>query len=174
MSKNFVVRFAGEGGQGVVGGSEILAAAAAAVGYHVLTFSTFPSQIKGGPAWGQARIATEEILSSGDDLDILVALNQYAYDHNVEELSANGVVVYNSEEFEVPAGGRAIGLPADRMARESGNPRAANMVVIGAVAQLAGFPLTYLETFVTQRFTRGRPGDAAIIEGNIAALHMGA
>ncbi len=174
MSKNLVVRFAGEGGQGVVGGSEILAAAAAAVGYHVLTFSTFPSQIKGGPAWGQARISTDEILSSGDDLDVLVALNRYAYDHNVEELSEQGVVVYNSEEFEVEEGGRAIGLPADQMARDSGNPRAANMVVIGAVAQLAGFPLKYLETFVTKRFTRGRPGDDKIIEGNIAALHMGA
>ena len=174
MSKNLVVRFAGEGGQGVVGGSEILAAAAASVGYHVLTFSTFPSQIMGGPAWGQARISTEDILSSGDELDVLVALNRYAYDHNLEELSEQGVVVYNSEEFEVDEGGRAIGLPADQMARDSGNPRAANMVVIGAVAQLAGFPLEYLETFVTKRFTRGRPGDDKIIEGNIAALHMGA
>jgi 2-oxoglutarate ferredoxin oxidoreductase subunit alpha len=174
MSKNLVVRFAGEGGQGVVGGSEILAAAAAAVGYHVLTFSTFPSQIKGGPAWGQARISTDEILSSGDELDVLVALNQYAYDHNREELSPNGVVVYNSEEFEIEAGGRALGLPADQMARDSGNPRAANMVVIGAVAQLAEFPLEHLETFITARFTRGRPGDEQIIEGNIAALHMGA
>jgi len=86
MSKNFVVRFAGEGGQGVVGGSEILAAAAAQVGYHVLTFATYPSQIKGGPAWGQARISTGPILSSGDYVDILVALNRYAYDHNIEEL----------------------------------------------------------------------------------------
>ena len=72
---------------------------------------------------------------------MLVALNRYAYDHNVEELSEQGVVVYNSEEFEVDEGGRSIGLPADQMARDSGNPRAANMVVIGAVAQLAGFPL---------------------------------
>ncbi len=174
MSKNLVVRFAGEGGQGVVGGSEILAAAAAAVGYHVLTFSTYPSQIKGGPAWGQARISTDDILSSGDELDVLVALNRYAYDHNREELSEQGVVVYNSEEFEVDEGGRSIGLPADQMARDSGNPRAANMVVIGAVAHLADFPLQYLETFVTKRFTRGRPGDDKIIEGNIAALHMGA
>ena len=158
MSKNLVVRFA----------------AAASVGYHVLTFSTFPSQIMGGPAWGQARISTEDILSSGDELDVLVALNRYAYDHNLEELSEQGVVVYNSEEFEVDEGGRAIGLPADQMARDSGNPRAANMVVIGAVAQLAGLPLVYLETFVTKRFTRGRPGDDKIIEGNIAALHMGA
>ena len=163
MSNNLVVRFAGEGGQGVVGGSEILAAAAAAVGYHILTFSTFPSQIKGGPAWGQARISTNEILSSGDELDVLVALNQYAYDHNVEELSSNGFVVYNSEEFELDDP-RAIGLPADQMARDAGNPRAANMIVIGAVAQLADFPLSYLEEFVTKRFSRGRPGDEQIID----------
>jgi len=172
MSNNLVVRFAGEGGQGVVGGSEILAAAAAAVGYHILTFSTFPSQIKGGPAWGQARISTNEILSSGDELDVLVALNQYAYDHNIEELSSNGFVVYNSEEFKLDDP-RAIGLPADQMARDAGNPRAANMIVIGAVAQLADFPLSYLEEFVTKRFSRGRPGDEQIIEGNIKALHMG-
>ena len=63
MSKNLVVRFAGEGGQGVVGGAELMASAAASGGYHVLTFSTFPSQIKGGPAWGQARISSEPILT---------------------------------------------------------------------------------------------------------------
>ena len=72
MSKNLVVRFAGEGGQGVVGGSELMASAAAESGYHVLTFATYPSQIKGGPAWGQARISSEPILTPGDALDVLV------------------------------------------------------------------------------------------------------
>ena len=174
MSKNLIVRFAGEGGQGVVGGSEIMAAAAAEVGYHVLTFATYPSQIKGGPAWGQARISTEPVLSSGDYLDVLVALNRYAYDHNIEELREGGIVIYNSEDFELTDGARTIGIPADQLARESGNPRAANMIVIGAVAHLAGMPLTYLEGFITKRFTRGRAGDEQIIEGNIKALHMGA
>jgi 2-oxoglutarate ferredoxin oxidoreductase subunit alpha len=174
MSKNLVVRFAGEGGQGVVGGSEIMAAAAAQVGYHVLTFATYPSQIKGGPAWGQARISTEPVLSSGDYLDVLVALNRYAYDHNVEELREGGVVIYNSEDFELEDGSRTVGIPADRLARESGNPRAANMIVIGAVAHLAGFPLKYLEVFVRARWDRGRPGDEKIVDGNIKALHLGA
>ena len=174
MSQNLIVRFAGEGGQGVVGGSEIMAAAAAEVGYHVLTFATYPSQIKGGPAWGQARISTEPVLSSGDYLDVLVALNRYAYDHNIEELREGGIVIYNSEDFELTDGARTIGIPADQLARDSGNPRAANMIVIGAVAHLAGMPLKYLERFVTQRFSRGRAGDEKIIEGNIKALHLGA
>lgn len=174
MSKNLVVRFAGEGGQGVVGGAELMASAAAQGGYHVLTFSTFPSQIKGGPAWGQARISSEPILTPGDYLDVLVAQNRYAYDHNVEDLREGGIVVFNSEEFEVEDGGRALGLPADKMAREAGNPLASTIILIGAVAKMSGVDLTAIEDFITKRWTRGRPGDQAIVDGNIAALRMGA
>lgn len=121
-SKNLVVRFAGEGGQGVVGGADLMASAAATGGYHVLTFSTFPSQIKGGPAWGQARVSSEPILTPGDWLDVLVAQNQYAYDTNLPDLREGGIVVYNSEEFEVAGNSRAYGIAADKMAREAGNP----------------------------------------------------
>ncbi len=174
MSKNLVVRFAGEGGQGVVGGAELMASAAAQGGYHVLTFSTFPSQIKGGPAWGQARISSEPILTPGDYLDVLVAQNRYAYDHNVEDLREGGIVVFNSEEFEVEDAGRALGLPADKMAREAGNPLASTIILIGAVAKMAGVDLGAIEDFITKRWTRGRAGDQAIVEGNIAALRMGA
>ena len=72
---DFVVRFAGEGGQGVVTSAEGFAQAAAQVGYHVQTFATFPSQIMGGPTWTQTRVATSTVLSSGDDLDVLVAFS---------------------------------------------------------------------------------------------------
>ena len=39
---DFVVRFAGEGGQGVVTSAEGLAQASTQVGYHALTYATFP------------------------------------------------------------------------------------------------------------------------------------
>ena len=174
MSKNLVVRFAGEGGQGVVGGAELMASAAAQGGYHVLTFSTFPSQIKGGPAWGQARISSEPTLTPGDYLDVLVAQNRYAYDHNIEDLREGGIVVFNSEEFEIEDAGRTLGLPADKMAREAGNPLASTIILIGAVAKMAGVDLSAIEDFITKRWTRGRAGDQAIVDGNIAALRMGA
>ena len=64
--RDFVVRFAGEGGQGMVTASEALAAAAAQVGYHVMTFVTFPSQIMGGPTWSQCRISVTPALINGD------------------------------------------------------------------------------------------------------------
>jgi 2-oxoglutarate ferredoxin oxidoreductase subunit alpha len=174
-SRDFVVRFAGEGGQGVVTSADALARAAAQVGYHVYTFATFPSQILGGPTWTQVRISTEPVQSQGDSLDILVAFNRYAYDHHISELRESGVVVYNSEDFDLGTNiGRSFGIAVDQIAKSVNNPRAANMVVIGAVAQLVDMPLAYLEGFVKKRFTRGRDEDAQIIESNIKALSAGA
>ena len=63
QQNEIVVRFAGEGGQGVVTAAEMLGRAATAVGYHALTFATFPSQILGGPTWTQARVSPNEVLS---------------------------------------------------------------------------------------------------------------
>ena len=98
--KDFVVRFAGEGGQGVVTSAEGLAQAMAQSGYYVQTFSTFPSQIRGGPTWTQTRISTSEVLSSGDELDVLVAFNEYPYNTHKSEVGADGVIVFNNGEFE--------------------------------------------------------------------------
>ena len=170
---DFVVRFAGEGGQGVVTSAEGFAQANAQVGYHVQTFSTFPSQIRGGPTWTQTRISTEPVLSSGDELDVLVAFNEYAYETHRGEVAETGVIIYNSEEFELEPDGKSFGMQFDELARSTGNARAANMVVMGALAYLVGISQQILEDFVTKRFTRGRPNDQQIIESNHVALGLG-
>ena len=121
--------------------ADALASAAVHAGYYVQTFSTFPSQIMGGPASSQVRISNKPVLSSGDNIDILVALNQYAYDNHSSDLGADGVTIYNAEEFDLPEGGKYFGIKADELAKSTGNARAANMVTIGAVANLMGFPL---------------------------------
>ena len=48
------------------------------------------------------------------------------------------------------------------------------IILIGAVAKMSGVDLTAIEDFITKRWTRGRAGDQAIVDGNIAALRMGA
>ena len=171
---DFVVRFAGEGGQGVVTSAEGLAQAATQVGYHALTYATFPSQILGGPTWTQARISTGPILSAGDDVDVLVAFNREAYDTHLPDVRDGGVVIYNSEEFQLDAADtQAFGLPVDELARSTGNNRAANMVVIGTLAHLVNMPQQYLDEFVEKRFNRGRANDAEIIRSNIQAMGLG-
>ena len=171
--RDFVVRFAGEGGQGVVTAAEALAQAAAQVGYHVMTFSTFPSQILGGPTWTQARISTTPVMSNGDELDVLIAFNLYAYEHHRSELRKGGIILYDSTEFQLEDGPEALGIPFDQLGRSTGNLRAGNMVVLGALAHLVSWPEEYLSEFVTKRFTRGRAGDDEIIKTNIQALGLG-
>ena len=124
MSTDLIVRFAGEGGQGQVTAAEGLAQAAGRVGYHVQTYSTYPSQIKGGPTWAQTRISTNPIQHDGDALDILVVLNREAYESHVSELRDGGVLVYNAEDFELESNGSAVGIAVDELARSTGNPRA--------------------------------------------------
>ena len=171
---DFVIRFAGEGGQGMVTSAEALAQGAAQGGYHVLTYTTFPSQIMGGPTFAQVRIATEPIMSNGDALDVLVCFNKEAYELHSDQVREDGVVIYNSEDFEPDGGARNIGLAFSELAKSTGNARAENMIVIGAFAHLVNMPMSYLEDFVTKRFTRGRPGDDEIIRSNIQALNLGA
>ena len=166
--RDLVVRFAGEGGQGVVTAAEMLARAAAAVGYHVQTFSTFPSQIMGGPTWTQTRISIHPVLSAGDDLDVLVALNLEAYLTHRDEVRDGGVVLHDSS-FEAHYDSGDIGVPFDELARQAGEARSANMVIIGALAHLVNMPLDYFEEFVRQRF-KGRD---AVIDSNVAALSLG-
>jgi 2-oxoglutarate ferredoxin oxidoreductase subunit alpha len=176
--RDFVVRFAGEGGQGVVTSAEGLAQAATQVGYHALTYATFPSQIMGGPTWTQARISDAPILSAGDDVDVLVAFNREAYETHAADVRQGGVILYNSndKEFEGFATGsesQTFGLPIDELARSTGNTRAANMVVIGALAHLVNMPQEYLNQFVEKRFRRGRENDEEIIQSNIKAMTLG-
>ena len=171
--KDLVGRFAGEGGQGVVTSAEGLAQAATQVGYHALTYATFPSQILGGPTWTQARISDEPVLSAGDYVDVLVAFNKEAYDTHSEEVKPQGVIIYNSDDFQLDGDERSFGLPIEELARSTGNTRAANMVVIGALAHLVDMPQNYLDEFVEKRFRRGRDGDDEIIRSNIQAMVLG-
>ena len=171
--RDFVVRFAGEGGQGVVTSAEGLAQSATQVGYHALTFATFPSQILGGPTWTQARISVDPVLAPGDDVNVLVAFNRDAYDTHHQDLREDGVVIFNSSEFQLEDDGRSFGLPFEELAKSTGNNRAANMVIMGALAHLINMPQEHLVSFVEQRFSRGRSEDAEIIRSNIEALNLG-
>ena len=170
---DFVVRFAGEGGQGMVTSSEGLAQAASNEGYHVQTFVTFPSQIMGGPTMAQTRLSTTHILSAGDDLDVLVCFNEEAYQNHRAEVRDGGVIIYNSGDFEPDDVANSFGMPFSDLAKSTGNARAENMIVLGALAHLVSMPQEILENFVRERFTRGRANDEQIISSNIEALSLG-
>jgi 2-oxoglutarate ferredoxin oxidoreductase subunit alpha len=166
-----VVRFAGEGGQGVVTAAEMLARAATGVGFHALTFATFPSQILGGPTWTQARVARQPVLSPGDAVDILVAFNNEAYQEHRPEVRNGGVILLDPSVTPdlADTDHRCITVPFDELAKLTGESRAANMVVMGGLSKLINMPVQYFKDFVSERFA-GREG---VVEANHKALDLG-
>jgi 2-oxoglutarate ferredoxin oxidoreductase subunit alpha len=174
LKKNdFVVRFAGEGGQGFLSAAQGFASANTTAGYHSQTFATFPSQIMGGPTWMQARIATYPIHTRGDELDVLVVFNEEAFQNHKGELHENGVVLYDSEKLEVSENIRKLGLPFEKIGKSTGNARAANMVMLGALATLVNLPIDIFEGFVRRRWGDASRYGEAIVLANIKALQLG-
>ena len=166
-----VVRFAGEGGQGVVTAAEMMARAAAGVGFHALTFATFPSQIIGGPTWTQARVSRYPVLSPGDTVDILVAFNANAYEEHRGDVREGGVILIDPSitPDASDTAHRCIVVPFDELAKQTGEARAANMVVMGGLSRLVNMPVEYFKDFVSARFA-GREG---VVEANHMALDLG-
>ena len=167
--KDLIVRFAGDGGQGVVTSAEILAKSAAQAGFHVLTFATFPSQIMGGPTWTQTRISSSEVHCSGDSIDILVALNEEAFDSHKSEINSSGIILHDSG-IKNNTKINSLGIPLLELARQVGEPRAANMVLMGVISAISGLSIKIFENFVAERFKAKGP---SVITPNLEALKLG-
>jgi 2-oxoglutarate ferredoxin oxidoreductase subunit alpha len=169
---DMVIRIGGESGEGIVTIGEIFVRIAAFSGLEVYTFRTFPAEILGGHVIFQARIADKPVLSQGDDIDVLISLNQEGYDRHVAELRPGGVVLYDSPGVK-PAGDGGnhllYAIPVDELARSIDFTRGRNLVMIGAMVDLFGLPLDRAEQMVRRRL--GRYQD--LLPQNLRSLNLG-
>ena len=75
-----VIRIAGNSQDGIQAIGGFLARLAGRSEQEVMTFMTIPSTISGGSSIFQVRIGSGEVLSSGDEPDVLLAFYQHSYD----------------------------------------------------------------------------------------------
>jgi len=156
---DLIIRIAGEGGEGVISAGDFLMQAATRLGLEVVTFKTFPAEIKGGYALSQVRISDEPILSQGDSFNILVAFNGEAYGVNKNALTPGTVLVYDYPggdfEPEEHPGVFMYPVPMSRIAKdELVSYISKNMVALGAVAELFGISMESLKTSIRDKFIR--------------------
>lgn len=169
---DITVQLAGESGEGVISGGDILTAGAARAGYWGLTFRTYPAEIKGGPCMFQLRVGPERVTSIGNRTDLLVCFNQEGFDLQHDTVGPEGIVVYDAESCKVTEefGGRSFEAPLARLAQEAGgNRRGKNMVVVGIVCGLLDADTDPLEELILQRYAH--KGDVG--EANIKSLRAG-
>jgi 2-oxoglutarate ferredoxin oxidoreductase subunit alpha len=100
-----VVRFAGDSGDGVQLAGHQFATATAAEGADLMTLPEFPAEIRAptGTTFGvsayQVQFGPGEILTPGDEADVLVAFNPAAFVTNIPFLKRGGTVVYDDGAF---------------------------------------------------------------------------
>jgi 2-oxoglutarate/2-oxoacid ferredoxin oxidoreductase subunit alpha len=149
-----VIRIGGESGEGIVTIGEVFVRIAAFSGLEVYTFRTFPSEIRGGNVFFQARVADKAVLSHGDRINVLVALNQQSYDENIAELDSTGVLIYDPDRVD-PIHSYGIHsrypVPCAQLAQDIDFARGANLVVIGALVKLMGLELEKARDIVERR-----------------------
>jgi len=100
-----VIRFAGDSGDGMqITGSEFTAETALA-GNDLSTFPDFPAEIRApqGTTFGvsafQIHFSSGEVMTAGDELDALVAMNPAALKTNLADLKKGGVLVCDVASF---------------------------------------------------------------------------
>lgn len=169
---DFVVRLAGESGEGVLSLGEMLTTALARLGYEVYTFRTYPAEIKGGTVLYQVRVADHVLLSYGSHVDVFVALNEEGYRDNIASLRAGGTLIYDSDNVpthDLP-NHCVIPVPIGTIARETGSLLTKNMVALGAILRYLGAPVEAGEKIAEQTFKRK---GQEVVQRNYQALHAG-
>src|SRR5580704_13391687 len=95
-----IIRIAGNSQDGIQAIGGFLARLAGRSEQEVMTFMTIPSTISGGPSIFQVRIGSGEVLSAGDDADVLVAFYQHSYEDHFASLRKGGIVLYDSDHVQ--------------------------------------------------------------------------
>ena len=174
---DLTIRIGGEGGEGIISAGDMIAQAAVRSGLRVLTFKTFPAEIRGGYAMYQTRFSTDEILSEGSDVEVLCVFNKEALDKNIKTIQPGSVLVYDypggdiEEEVKID-GVICYNVPMSKIAKKDLEMyRAKNMVALGALSELFDISFESLQGTIKSKF--GKKGEK-VVSINMKAIQTGA
>lgn len=143
MVDRFEIRLSGAGGQGLVLAGIILAEAAGIYeGRYVVQTVSYGPAARGGTSRADVVISDKEIdYPKAIALDVLLAMNQMAYDESAAELKPSGIIVVDSHLVTEVTNTSVVKIPFTKMAREKcGREQMANIIALGALSRL--IPLT--------------------------------
>src|SRR6266536_3241167 len=100
-----VVRFAGDSGDGMQLTGDRFTTATAVLGNDLATLPDFPAEIRApagtlaGVSAFQIHFAATDILTPGDQPNVLVAMNPAALKTNMKDLERGGTLIVNEDAF---------------------------------------------------------------------------
>ena len=173
-----IIRIAGNSQDGIQAIGGFLARLAGRSEQEVMTFMTIPSTISGGPSIFQVRIGSGEVLSSGDEADVLLAFYQHSYEGHINSLKKNGIVLYDSDHVEPKQEWKDqyhhVGIPISSLTIEAiggtAKDKGKNIFALGLIAKMFDLNIPKLEKLIQERFG-GK--DESIVKNALLAFHAG-
>lgn len=133
--------FAGFGGQGVMSMGQMIAYAGMIENKHVTWCPSYGPEMRGGTA-NCSVVVSDELVGSpivSHDATAAVIMNLPSLTKFEKDVLPNGVLLINSSLIEKKASRndiRVAYVEANKIAGDIGNPKAANMVMLGALLTL--------------------------------------
>ncbi|HEX2089073.1 MAG TPA: 2-oxoacid:acceptor oxidoreductase subunit alpha [Actinomycetota bacterium] len=196
-----VVRFAGDSGDGMQLTGDRFTSATAVLGNDLATLPDFPAEIRApagtlpGVSAFQIHFASRDILTPGDEPNVLVAMNPAALKANIKDLEKGGVIIANEDAFlernlekagytsnplddgsldayqvfRVPMTSITLRATEGMEITKKEAERAKNFFALGLVSWMYGRPTDVTFRWIEKKFQK-KP---AIMEGNLAAFRAG-
>jgi len=154
-----IVGIGGAAGDGTASAGNTLVLSMARQGIAGYSYNSYQSVIRGGHSWLRLRFSAQKPLNHGDQVTVLIALNQDSLDRHLQELPSGGVCLYNGAKFQPsydpPAGVQLCGLPVPDLAPDSVKlPVMQNTVAVGAAVQLMGLGFETLASVFETTFAK--------------------
>src|SRR3569623_1383842 len=173
-----VIRLAGNSQDGIQSIGGFLARLAGRSSQEVMTYMTIPSTISGGPSIFQVRIGSGEVLSAGDEADMLVAFYQHSYENLIYSVKKGGIVLYDTghvtpkPEWEQEY--RHVGIAISALTIEAiggtAKDKGKNIYTLGLLAKIFDLNVPKLKQLITERFG-GK--DESILNNAMLAFETG-
>jgi 2-oxoisovalerate ferredoxin oxidoreductase beta subunit len=136
------IRVAGFGGQGVLLAGEVLAEAGLDAGLEVSWLPSYGPEMRSGTSNCHIRLSGEPIDSPlVTSPNMLLAMNEPSLKKFVATVQPEGWILYNGEAIpdDCRRGDvRALAFPFTQIADQLGEPRVANMVILGTLLEITG------------------------------------
>ena len=195
------IRFAGDSGDGMQLVGTRFTDTSAIFGNDLATLPAFPAEIRApqgtiaGVSSFQVQIADFDILTPGDNPDVLVAMNPAALKAHLQDLAPNGMLILNEDAFEEKNitkagykvdprqsgeldGYRVFQVPMEKLTKEALEEfdlpgravlRSKNMIALGLISWTFNRPLEDTENWINDKFSKF----PEVAKANIKALKTG-
>lgn len=156
----FIWKIGGEAGFGIMGSGILFGKVFTRTGYYTHVYSEYPSLIRGGHNTTQVRISDKPVHNPKKICNLLVALNKFAVQAHLSEISSKGGIIYDNENVDlsdvsVPEDIVLYKVPLLKIAKEAGGDMLMrNTVAMGATLALLDYPFQHLEELIKEVFAR--------------------